>query len=980
MATRRERVVLEVEDQFTREIVKAAVAVAALKRELGGLSNEAVQTSKTTRTIERDVDNLGSTAKRTEKDIDKLSGRLRILAEVGAVIAPAIAPIGAVSVAAIGGLANQLGFAAAGAGVTVLAFQGLGDALKAMNKAELEPTAANLAEVEAQLSRLSPAAADFARQLSSLSPGLRELRDLAATGLFPGLSRGLEGLEGALPRVERLISTISNELGDIAGDAGTSLGSARWSPFLDFLADEGPEALRQFADAAGNTGHALAELWMATDPLNDSFGDWLVGATADLDRWAQGLSQTQGFADFLAYVEETGPQVGETLGALANATLQIVEAMAPLGGPVLAGLEAAADVVAAIADSDLGAPIFAAVAALSLFNRTLAITDRLTQSTGAGLGSMATRAKALNVTGGGIARGAAGAAGLGLAASGALEGTGISNTVSLGLAGAAFGPYGAAAGLAVGGVMDLVHANDDLEDSLRRVDAVAATGNLDEMRAEFDRLADSGQDVAASALETKIQFEETNREFDRTNTAALLAERGITLTSEGFKDAGQSADEFRTSLIAAKEALDAEASFDAYQASLDRFYESLKENGKTLDATTEQGRDNRENLRQIAADAIAFSETLDATNGKVFLDKARRSFIRARVAAGDTREAARKLADDLGLVNRVKVAPKFDSSGIDAGIAKAGKLATLLAGLNRPGVRTPTPNNAPGTVDNLLGQTVSRAEGGTIPGARFPYGDRVPALLAPGEEVVSNRFGQADRNRDLLKAINQNRFADGTPGLRGYIRNDLDMKFPQTIKQWERALEKSTKVLDKERSKREDVLSQADSLRSAIASQYRSDLFGQQSGNVWMSDAERMKSGKGDIFATLNGDIRNLDALNAAERKLKAKGLDSGAFAELVSNASLQEVQAFANGSKADVLKFEQLYNRREQGIRAAGNVGADAAFGAQLRVANAQVAEARKATAALNRAVNLLERNPKATGDEISKAIRGAAPKRGRK
>ena len=35
------------------------------------------------------------------------------------------------------------------------------------------------------------------------------------------------------------------------------------------------------------------------------------------------------------------------------------------------------------------------------------------------------------------------------------------------------------------------------------------------------------------------------------------------------------------------------------------------------------------------------------------------------------------------------------------------------------------------------------------------------AYLAPGEEVISNQFGQADRNRDLLKAVNANRLAIG---------------------------------------------------------------------------------------------------------------------------------------------------------------------------------------------------------------------------
>ncbi len=46
------------------------------------------------------------------------------------------------------------------------------------------------------------------------------------------------------------------------------------------------------------------------------------------------------------------------------------------------------------------------------------------------------------------------------------------------------------------------------------------------------------------------------------------------------------------------------------------------------------------------------------------------------------------------------------------------------------------------------------ANGGTIQGAKYPYGDRDLYRLAPGEEVVANDAGQADRYRGLLKAIN----------------------------------------------------------------------------------------------------------------------------------------------------------------------------------------------------------------------------------
>jgi hypothetical protein len=46
------------------------------------------------------------------------------------------------------------------------------------------------------------------------------------------------------------------------------------------------------------------------------------------------------------------------------------------------------------------------------------------------------------------------------------------------------------------------------------------------------------------------------------------------------------------------------------------------------------------------------------------------------------------------------------------------------------------------------------ADGTTVPKTGLPYADRHHYLLADGEEVVTNRHGEADLNRRVLKAIN----------------------------------------------------------------------------------------------------------------------------------------------------------------------------------------------------------------------------------
>lgn len=996
MATRRERVVLELEDRFTKPVLEAAAATSLLDKKLDSLSGQAVQTSKTTRQIDKDVDGLGKTSKRTEKDIDKLSGRLRILADVAAILGPTLAPIGAVSIAAIGGMANQLGFVALGAGTTILAVQGLGDALKALNKADLEPTAQNLEAARIEMERLSPAAQDFAKKILGMKDGFQELRDLAASGLFPGLSRGLDGMESALPRVERIVSAISTVVGDIAGDAGESLGSSRWAPFLDFLAAEGPDALRDFAAAAGNTGHALAELWMATDPLNDSFGDWLVGATADLDRWAQGLDETEGFQDFLDYVRETGPQVGATLGALANAALQIVEAAAPLGGPVLKGLEAAADVISAIADSDLGTPIFTAVTALALFNRTMAVTEALSKKTALNVTTIGARAK--NITPGGIGKAGLVAGGLAVAGSGVADKAGLSNTASLGLMGLALGPWGAAAGLAAGAVLDLSHANDELEASVDRVSRALRSGDLDEYAKGIRELKDAqGKDegflsVGMSGgiiLDAQIAtFEAAKKnadalrdvadaEADVSTYNALMAD-GLYATKSGLDSATMSATEFRDSLIKIDEQLAKRSGRRAYRDSLRDFEDALKKapKGTQMDDQSAAGDDLQAKFDAIITSAKEMAKTLEGVDRVRWLDKTRDGLIKAAIAAGNTRKQAEKLVDRLYAVDKLNVSPTIGLNTMPATVALNRFLEQ--ARRNRIVIPVTTSTNA-----NLADQVVNRADGGEIPGPRHPYGDKILMLGAPGEHVITNRNGEADQFRaDRAAGLIPGYAGGGTVGgLRDYVRSDLDMKAPTTLKQWNAALRESTKVVDKERSKREDLLAQADDIRSSITSGYRSDIFASDSkSNIWQSNADRAKSGTGDIFSTLMGDTANLGALKAATAKLKSKGLNGAALADLLSNGSLEQVQAFANGSAADVQRYENLYNQREKSLVSAGNAGASAAFGPQLAASRAALAEARAMNKKLDRAVDYLKDNPKKTADGLARAIRGAAPKRPRK
>jgi hypothetical protein len=534
VAVRNEVVRLSLQDDFTSGVARATAAAAALNHELNSLSGQSVTTARAQQNISRDNDSIAKSANKADSSINKLTGRLRLLADVAAILGPSLVPIGALGLPAIAGLANQFGAAALAGGTAILAFQGVGTALSALNKATLEPTSANLEAARLAMEKLGPAAQQAVLQLQELRPAFDELRSTAAAGLFPGVIEGIDVLQSRLPDLERIIGSISTETGRIFADSAESLASGRWNDFLDFLGTEVPQTLSSVSRATGHVVHGLSELWMAFDPLNDDFSGWIEDIAQSFDHWAKGLDETQGFADFMSYVRTTGPQVADTFQALGDAVLQVVEAAAPLGGPTLQALEAIAKVVASIADSDLGTPLLGLLSAMALLNRAQKTYAGLVETSwgktakanivgmNGALRSMTTeqqratmsaaqlqqswnqRTSAVRSGAATIAKGAAGIAALTLASTGASDSLGLSNTALLGMMGLIAGPWGAAVGAGVGLTMDMAAANNDVADAVDR-----ASSALHDQPDAFEANAKMISDAIAQFDEFRTKVEGT---------------------------------------------------------------------------------------------------------------------------------------------------------------------------------------------------------------------------------------------------------------------------------------------------------------------------------------------------------------------------------------------------------------------------------------------------------------------------------------
>lgn len=459
-----------------------------------------------------DVDTTGAQA-----SIGGVRRGIRALIPLLAIAATGLVPLSAAAVPALG-LLNNLTLTAAAAGSLILAFQGMGGALEAVNKAQLEPTAENLAAAEAALDGLTPAAGAFVVQLEAMSDVAGDLQKAAANGFFPGAVLALERAETLLPRFNPLVQELASSLGIVADNTVRGLGSDQWMDFYDFAQREARPAVDGLAQSLGNLAGGLAGMWEGFDPLNDDFTEWLINITQRFEDWGQTLDENRGMQDFIGYVREVGPEAGETLQALGAGFSALVQASAPLGGVVLEVLEDIGNIVEFIAEQPFGDELLLGAAAIYSVNKALKITEglltRIGITGGAAAGSgiaagfttmtgkaqtfggalralprdLATLATTSRTAGArterelnrvaaasdrarvamrGLARGGAAIAALGVLGTEAGQGIGVTNSAMLGLAGYMIGgPWGAAAGAGAGYIMDIKAASDDVTDSI----------------------------------------------------------------------------------------------------------------------------------------------------------------------------------------------------------------------------------------------------------------------------------------------------------------------------------------------------------------------------------------------------------------------------------------------------------------------------------------------------------------------------------
>jgi hypothetical protein len=1025
MAERRESVRLELIDSgFSTGMAKNAAATLLLEKALKSLDGTTVNIHQSISDGAVSMDRMSKSSKDADKSINQLTGRLRLFADAAAILGPALIPLGGVAIAGVAGLAAQMGVAAVAGGVLIGSLQGVGDALGALHEAHLEPTAENLNKVDEALGNLSPAAADFAREAYALLPALRAIRDAGAEGLFPGLTDSLDDLERLAPVVANIFDRVGGALGEIASDSAASLASGRWADFFDFIATEAPSALSELASTVGSLTHGMAELWQAFTPLNRDFSSWLDGVATGFDNWATGLAETQGFQDFVDYLRTTGPQVADTLGALANALVQMVQAAAPLGGPILQAIEAVADVLAAVANSSAGPVLFSAAAGFAAFSRAMAgyqaVKGSQLVSTLVGVSTNADgAAKGLS----GLNKAALGLGGLAVAfvaldeINKRLDETlpGL-ETLKGQLIDLANVPDGfTAAGLSgefdtlaqsierisnpdvtdgVQGVFDAIAPGDNRAKSLREATAEVAAldsalasmvmgGNAEVAERSLANLTAQYGLSASQVEQLKGLLPGYNEALQAEANNADLAADATGGLAGATADAAEKTNTFRESLARLNAVLDGRSDMRDYEAAIDDFTASIKKNGNTFDITTEKGRENQAMLDGIVGSTLAVAEGMRGANRQKFLTNAIADLRTMADNMGIPKSEVARLIELLRQANRTNVKPKIDADTV-AAMSAIERVRNALAGIKDKTVTVRVTQTGAGLTPGFGPQNDFATGGFTGKGGKYePAG-----IVHRGEVVLPQEVVKADWPMLKARYGYLPGFADG-----GVVGSDDEKKrrrrsgvsfyAEDNTKALQRAIDRLTMVAQDQTAAVEDQTRRTDewaqrmeSVAKATVSGFDTGLFDRDS-DVWAAGAG------GGWLSNLSRDISGLQERGALQSQLAGLGLSGDALAALLGQGSNADISALI--SSGQVSQYASLFNQRAALQGSVGAAAGQQAYGAQfaaadrqtrvlesaLRQTNLELTGVRGDLARLERAV---ERGARESGAEVGRVINGAA------
>ncbi|WP_394434768.1 NlpC/P60 family protein [Streptomyces sp. SGAir0957] len=195
----------------------------------------------------------------------------------------------------------------------------------------------------------STAQSRYQQELAKLSPSARATYDAflnlrTAFGawskslqpaVMPLFTRALDGIRRALPGLTPFVLGAADAIGVLQDKASAGFKSPWWKTFKKDLAGSVKPAIVGLGVAFGRIFKGMAGIIGAFLPHMDDISSSMQRITKRFSDWGQGLKGSPAFERFLSYSADKAPLLGDALGKVAGAFIDIGTALAPVSGPLL---------------------------------------------------------------------------------------------------------------------------------------------------------------------------------------------------------------------------------------------------------------------------------------------------------------------------------------------------------------------------------------------------------------------------------------------------------------------------------------------------------------------------------------------------------------------------------------------------------------------------------------------------------------------
>ncbi|HHC8713200.1 TPA: terminase [Staphylococcus aureus] len=152
---------------------------------------------------------------------------------------------------------------------------------------------------------------------------------LSAAGRFG------DGLVNVFTQLAPLFLWVANGLDSLGQKfqnwANSVAGQNAIQAFIEYTKTNLPKLGQIF----GNVFSGIGNLMIAFGQNSSKIFDWLVKLTSQFRAWSEQVGQSQGFKDFISYVQENGPTIMQLIGNIVKALVAFGTAMAPIASKLL---------------------------------------------------------------------------------------------------------------------------------------------------------------------------------------------------------------------------------------------------------------------------------------------------------------------------------------------------------------------------------------------------------------------------------------------------------------------------------------------------------------------------------------------------------------------------------------------------------------------------------------------------------------------